>query len=182
MSDLDKINDSLAEFESELSDLKSAIEIIENAKEETKKFISESQELMKNFLTESTQSIDRVITHSEKVTSNVIEESKNLNESAKKLYKAVELLMEKLDKVDFPTRLDKIDATVAGINAAIQNIYSKVDSVERTIVNTIEKKNEDLHVYLNENTKKQKIWFIVNVGLLMLVILLMIYFHFIATG
>lgn len=180
MSDLDKINDSLAEFESELSDLKSAIEIIENAKEETIKFISELQELVKNFLTESTKSIDRVITHSEKVTSNVIEESKNLNESAKKLYNAVELLMDKLDKVDFPSRLDKIDATIAGINAAIQNIYSKVDSSEQTIIQALEDQFDKILSNLENERKIQKIWNITNIiltsGVLILVIYVIIFY------
>ena len=43
------------------------------------------------------------------------------------------MLTNKLDQVDFPSRLDKIDATVAGINQGVMNLQGKLDNTERNL-------------------------------------------------
>lgn len=42
-------------------------------------------------------------------------------------------LIEKIDKVDFPSRLDKVDATVSSINQGLQNTQSRLGDLERNI-------------------------------------------------
>ena len=59
--------------------------------------------------------------------------SEALNKVTKDLVQAVNRFLEKVDKIDFPTRLDKVDATISGINAGIQNIQSRFDSIERNL-------------------------------------------------
>ena len=61
----------------------------------------------------------------------------------------MELLVEKLDKVDFPVRLDKIDNSVASINVGVQNIQGRVDSLEKNL-------KEDLNNKLNEQLLRFK--------------------------
>ncbi|WP_457559031.1 hypothetical protein [Candidatus Harpocratesius sp.] len=122
MSELNKINDSLAEFEEELSKLKSASEMIKDAKNSAQTTISESKQIM-----------EKLIADSKTATDNAIQESKKLNESAQKLFDAVDMLMQKLEKVDFPTRLDKLDTSVSGINTAIQNIFGRFETVEKNL-------------------------------------------------
>lgn len=70
---LNEINTSLAEFEEELSKLKSASEMIEEAKKSAQITISESKKIM-----------EELISNSKKATDSTIHESKKLNEAAKK--------------------------------------------------------------------------------------------------
>lgn len=127
MPDTNEINKTLVEFEEELIKIKSASEIIEEAKETTQKTIDETKAIM-----------TELIENSKKATDNAIEESKKLNKAASNLLDAADTLMKKLDKVDFPTRLDKLDTSVSGINSSIQNVLSRFDSVEMNIKDKIE--------------------------------------------
>ena len=134
-----ELNISLGELEQELSKIKSASEMISDAKETTDKTINETKEIMAD-----------LIENSKKATDSAIKESKKLNKAASSLLKAVDTLMEKLDKVDFPTRLDKLDTTVSVINSSIQNVLSRFDSVERNLkddfdnkINQVQKKLEE---------------------------------------
>jgi len=98
MSDLDEINNSLAEFEEELSKLKSASDLINEAKDTAQLTLDESKEILK-----------RLIETSQKATADAIKKAQNLNKSANKLLNTNSLLLKKLDNVDFPTRLDKVE-------------------------------------------------------------------------
>lgn len=58
--------------------------------------------------------------------------------------KAVGALIEKLEKVDFPIRLDKLDATTAGINQGVQNQISKLDKVETSILTSVKEQTNTI--------------------------------------
>ena len=140
MPETSELNRSLGELEEELSKIKSASEMIEDAKETTKKTISETKEIMKD-----------LIENSKKATDSVVKESKKLNKAASSLLKAVDTLMEKLDNVDFPTRLDKLDTTVSGINSSIQNVLSRFDSVERNLKDDFDNRINQVQKKLDES-------------------------------
>lgn len=53
-----------------------------------------------------------------------------LRDKATKLYEGIE-------KINFPERLDKLDANVAGIMAAIQSVQSRLDGLERNIADRL---------------------------------------------
>jgi hypothetical protein len=53
-------------------------------------------------------------------------------------------LIEKLEKVDFPIRLDKLDATTAGINQGVQNQISKLDQVEARNLDAIKEQTTQI--------------------------------------
>ena len=126
MPETSEINKNLGELEEELSKIKSASDMIIDAKETTEKTISETKEIMAD-----------LIKNTKKATDSVVKESKGLNKAASNLLSSVDGLMKKLDKVDFPVRLDKLDATVSGINAGIQNIQGRIDTLERNIKDEI---------------------------------------------
>jgi len=142
MPELNDINDSLADFENELSKLKSASGLIEKAKNSAQTTISESKKIM-----------EELISNSKRATDSAIQESKKLNESAKKLFGAVDILMNKLDKVDFPTRLDKLDNSVTGINTAIQNIFGRFETVEKNLKDELKSKIYGLQERLEKSQK-----------------------------
>ena len=139
MLETSEINKSLGELEQELSKIKSASNMINEAKETTEKTISETKKIMMD-----------LIENSREATDSAIKESKKLNKATSSLLKTVDTLMGKLDNVDFPTRLDKLDTTVSGINSGIQNILSRFDSVEWNLkddfdskIKQVQKKLED---------------------------------------
>ena len=117
----DKLHLELVKFEEELSKLILAVDYIEAAKTTTEA----AKAVIKHF-------IDLKV------------EFENLSERTK-------LLIEKIDKVDFPSRLDKLDSTVAAINTNISNLQTRIESVERNLKDDLKATRKSL---LSEITSK----------------------------
>lgn len=132
MPELDEINKNLSDFQDELKNIKSASVMIDEVKTAARSTVSESKKIM-----------EELIASSKKATDGAIAESKNLNEAALLLFDAVDTLIKKLDKVDFPTRLDLLDISV-------QNIHSRFDTVERNI-------KDDISLIKEKQNKSHKI-------------------------
>ena len=111
MPDITDINTALGELEEELKNLKTASELIGQAKDAA--------------------DLTRKV-------------SEALNTTTSKLVDSVNRFVEKVDKIDFPTRLDKVDATISGINSGIQNIQSRFDSIERNLKDDFESKTKSV--------------------------------------
>ena len=103
-----------------------------------------------------------LIKKAKEATDSAIKESKKLTKAAEKLLNMVTTLMEKLDDVDFPTRLDKLDTTISGINSGIQNILSRFDSVERNLKDDISILNQRL-----DKTHKVSLYLLVGILLML---------------
>lgn len=149
MAELNEINDALADFEEELSKLKSASGLIEEAKNSAITTISESKKIM-----------EELISNSKEATDSAIQKSKKLNESAKKLLGAVDELMKKIDRVDFPTRLDKLDNSVTIINTSIQNIFGRFETVEKNLKDELNSKIYGLQEKLEKSQKLNLVFLI----------------------
>jgi uncharacterized protein YoxC len=87
----------------------------------------------------------------------VLAESGNLNHSANKLLDAVNYLMEKIDTVDFPTRLDKLDTSVTSINVAVQNVLGRLDAVERNLKDDLDSKTALITSKLEKSQRENRI-------------------------
>lgn len=61
-----------------------------------------------------------------------------------KLTNKNELLVDEIRKIDFPSRLDKIDNTVSAINLGLQNVQSRVSDSERNIKETVSNVEKNL--------------------------------------
>jgi regulator of replication initiation timing len=99
--------------------------------------VSSIEELQKSY-SESISAIDKELI--------------GLIETNKPLIDQLEKLSKNLDNVDFPSRLDKIDATVAGINQGVMNLQGKLDNTERDIRDQI----KELSKSFDEGNKVQK--------------------------
>lgn len=66
-------------------------------------------------------------------------------------------LVEKLDKVDFPIRLDKLDATVSSINQGLQNTQQRIGDVERNLKDDLQAKNKDVTQQLGAIQKENQL-------------------------
>lgn len=117
MPELIEINDALLELERELEKLKDSVTLIDETREAAQR------------VTEVADSVRKSVN--------------DLAGSMVALCSRLEILTDKLDKVDFPTRLDKIDATISNISAAIQNVQSRFESMERNIKDSIDARHEE---------------------------------------
>ena len=127
----ENIHQELIKLQDELTKLKNAVDHIDQAKEASRT---------------STHAAENVVSMTTKI-------SKDYEDLAIKS----EELVQEIDSIDFPVRLDKIDASIAGINAGVQNINSRVDSLERNLSDRINSAVKELDVRLkmiNENQVK----------------------------
>lgn len=69
----------------------------------------------------------------QKTTTEIQQQVKLEQEALTKLKETVKSFHERVEKINFPERLDKLDANVAGIMAAIQSVQSRLDGLERNI-------------------------------------------------
>ena len=98
----------------------------------------------------------------EKITKSfksVEKEVKDLLDEYKFLSSETEKLVNKIDKVDFPTRLDKLDSTVSSINQGLQNTQQRLGDIERNIKDDLTAKQKELSSRIEsaENATKQRI-------------------------
>lgn len=98
----------------------------------------------------------------EKITKSfksVEKEVKDLLDEYKFLSSETEKLVNKIDKIDFPTRLDKLDATVSSINQGLQNTQQRLGDIERNIKDDMSAKQKELTSKIEsaENATKQQI-------------------------
>jgi hypothetical protein len=104
MSEFEEVNTALVELQNELEGLQKSVELIGLARHAASETITGAREL--------TSRIQGVVTTAERLNSQVAS------------------LIGKIDGVDFPTRLDKLDATTSGINAAVQAVHMRLESAE----------------------------------------------------
>jgi chromosome segregation ATPase len=69
----------------------------------------------------------------QKTTTEIQQQVRLEQEDLAKLKETVQSFHERVEKINFPERLDKLDANVAGIMAAIQSVQSRLDGLERNI-------------------------------------------------
>lgn len=101
------LNQQLAELEINLNTLKSSIEYIEQAKGNAKQITDSALKIVET-LKEAQTEYDSL---------------KLLNEK----------LLGRIDKIDFPIRLDKLDVTVSTINQNISNLQSRLEKISNEL-------------------------------------------------
>ena len=82
----------------------------------------------------------------QKTTTEIQQQVKLEQEALAKLKETVQSFHERVVKINFPERLDKLDANVADIMAAIQSVQSRLDGLERNIFDRL----RDLQDYQKE--------------------------------
>lgn len=65
-------------------------------------------------------------------------------------------LIDKIEKVDFPIRLDKLDVAITSINSGMNNLIQRTDTVEREIKDKIDSKTAEINNNINSLLEKQK--------------------------
>lgn len=129
----DQVHKDLAKLQGELSRLDSAVKHIEDAKELTKQITSNGQNLHEKY-------------------SDQLKEVKELTSKYQELVTRTEKLTEKIDKIDFPSRLDKLDASVTGINQGIQNVQTKLENLGTALDRAITNSTKSLLSRIEKNS------------------------------
>lgn len=134
-----QVIEALESLHQELNKLEPAIKHIETAQQvtETVKVIPQKHlELINELKNEFEKEIKRLTNESESIGNTTKELQKTVKseiESVGQLRDAIKSFHDKIVQINFPERLDKIDATVAGIMAAIQSTQSRLDNIERNL-------------------------------------------------
>lgn len=71
------------------------------------------------------------------ITITQLDNAKTEQEKVSNLCKEIKYFYDKVDRISFPERLDKLDANVAGIMSAVQALQSRLDNIERNISDKI---------------------------------------------
>ena len=125
MTDLVEVNDHLGELEEELSKLRSATEEIGKARD--------------------------AALRTGKAADRVLDLCKTVAATNTELAREAEKIIDTIQKVDFPSRLDKLDVTLSGMNIGVQNLQARQETLERNIRDEFERRDAALKAALKTN-------------------------------
>lgn len=129
---------TLKTAERAISDLEKQAEAsIAGAKKLMENHLAGSKDLMENLVQETEQKLQTELSRLKEVIEKEILAYRHLVEVSEKL-------IDKINAIDFPQRLDKIDANVSAINLGIQNIQNRLENVERNLKDEIKANREEL--------------------------------------
>jgi hypothetical protein len=69
----------------------------------------------------------------QRATSDIQEQVKLEQSVLMKLKDTIQIFHERVEKIAFPERLDKLDSTIAGIMVAVQSVQNRQDALERNL-------------------------------------------------
>jgi len=184
-----QVQSALEELHKELNNLAPAIEHIHTAQQVTqtvKQIPNKHIELindLKDLFTEELKGITTENKNISKTTSELQTEVKKELEDLSMLRQTVAAFHEKVIIINFPERLDKLDANVAGIMAAIQSTQSRLDNIERNLSDKMkdlsDRQKEEMQSmknFMDASAKKQQTnnyitWALIVLGIVAIIML-----------
>lgn len=109
------------------------VELLQEVKSSDAKHKDELKNLFEKELSGFTEENKKL----QKTTTEIQQQVKLEQEALARLKETVQSFHERVEKINFPERLDKLDANVAGIMAAIQSVQSRLDGLERNITDRL---------------------------------------------
>lgn len=111
------------------------------------------QKLLTKEIQDSTKKINEATELHSKSNSSFEKQIKGFLSAYESLASSTVKLIEKIDKVDFPVRLDKLDATVSSVNQGLQNTQTRIGDLERNVKDDVQARAQALDLKI-ENTDK----------------------------
>ena len=152
----EQLHKEITELQSELSRLNTAVRHIEDASKLATKISTTGDKLEEKYKEQ-------------------IKEIKGITTQSQKLATKAEALIKKIDSIDFPNRLEKLDNTVSSINTGLQNVQTKFENHGRDLKDGIrdikESVGEKLKVNSNE-IKAVKQWVYVAIAFSFVILIL----------
>jgi hypothetical protein len=179
---------ALESLHREIEKLEPAIKHVETAQlvTQTVKTIPQKHvELLteiKNIDTKHKEDLKKLFTNE---LSNLTDENKKLQNTTVEIQNQVKLELEelnlllmkvkafhqKVEQINFPERLDKLDATVSGIISSVQLVQGRLDIIERNVSDKI----RDMQDFQKETRFSQKKYFFIVVAVLIILIAMQIF-------
>ena len=166
------------ELDEEISKIKSASELIQNAHQNTEHTINEAEKVLNKFsedakgdfnktqnelnkLVENNKKIsDDLLKQLKKATDDSVKELKEIDKSTKKVVAKVESLLDKLDRIDFQKRFDNVDANLG-------NTAKRLESVETNLSTNL---NNQFKLFENKLEEVQQNNIYMQVGIAAIII------------
>jgi uncharacterized phage infection (PIP) family protein YhgE len=154
------------------------IEFIEDMKTQS---LQHKNELTKLFRDQINELITEH-TNLSKVTKEILSNVQVELEAITRLKGEIKTFHGKVEGIRFPERLDKLDANVAGLMAAVQSVHGRVDGIERNLSDRLkelfERQKEDaknIQVNIATSQKAQKITSYITWGILVVILIEIIF-------
>lgn len=165
------------------------LDLIEEVLKTDSHFKNGLQKICEKELTELTAENKKL----QKTTSEIQQHVKLEQDALAKLKETVQSFHERVEKINFPERLDKLDANIAGIMAAIQSVQSRLDALDRsmsdrsreildhqkiaiqTLQHLVEKGHKDVDLAINRLSKKQRTIAYITWGLIVVSFMLILF-------
>lgn len=81
---------------------------------------------------------------SQQAATDAAETGRQVSQTAAGLTDQATKLLDRLDRVDFPLRLDKLDASVSALQVGLQTTQGRLDNVERNLQDAVRRAQERL--------------------------------------
>jgi len=139
------------------------IELIESVKKTDKEFKNQLFEINSKSIEEFGDENKKTLTRINSLAETISEYQDKLSE----LKSTISDYYKKIDSINFPERLDKLDKSISAINLGIQNLQTRLGDIERQIMSKIER--------IEKHQKNASIINIVFSIIILLAIFLLIY-------
>lgn len=163
---LDNLHRELERLEPAIKHVETAAEVTKIVKEIPQKHINLLAEIksddvrhkseLKEIFTKDLSSIADENRKLEKTTSEIQKQVKLEQDALAALKDKVQAFHDKVERINFPERLDKVDANVAGIMAAVQSLQSRIDTVERNLSDKLKDIRSEIRETLDDINNKMK--------------------------
>ncbi len=153
MPTISEINKILIELQEELEKVKTAAELVEIAKNTNETVLSESKSLFENEFQKIVETSKSLLTESkslieqtQKSSEVTLQEANKLSDSSNNLISVTNDLLNEIKKINFPSKLEKIDNTLSGLSTTIQNIFGRFDTFETSFKENLKNINEEINL------------------------------------
>ena len=171
---------ALAKLQQELSRLEPAIEHIEAAKRVTTA-VAEIPRLNQEFGISLTKTVEDNLDASaavnrklQETTASLLDEMSEERRALEALRNQVKNFHDRIEMINFPQRLDKIDVSVAGIMSAVQTLQNRVDNLERAVADKFQIQQQALQKLQDETGQKFRVVQKFLLGTLIIAVLILV--------
>ena len=163
---LESLHKELEKLEPAIKHVETAVEVTRIVKEIPQKHINLLAEIksddvrhkgeLKDIFAKDLSSIADENRKLEKTTSEIQKQVKLEQEALAALKDKVQAFHDRVERINFPERLDKVDANVAGIMAAVQALQSRIDTVERNLSDRLKEIRSEIKETRDDINNKMK--------------------------
>jgi chromosome segregation ATPase len=144
---LESLHKELEKLGPAITHVETALQVTQTVKEipqkhidlldEVKNYDIEHKRELRDIFSNELEGIAKENKKLQKITGDIQNEIRIEQESLKNLKKIIQSFHERVEKINFPDRLDKVDSNISGIMTACQSIQMRLDSVERNITDRL---------------------------------------------